>query len=112
MTARITGASTVELSEPIRSGAQFTRVVNASARAREFKFQRMPAGLTALAFLAQPRESEPGIDWGGLSDVPPGAALVTTIDFEPSEYVLGTWPAIRHETSRALIDAGRGRGDR
>ena len=62
MTARITGASTVELSEPIRSGAQVIRVVNASARAREFKFQRMPAGLTALAFVAQPRESEPGID--------------------------------------------------
>ena len=41
-----------------------------------------------------------------------GAALVTTSDFEPGEFVLGTLPAIRHETSRALIVAGHGRGDR
>ena len=65
-----------------------------------------------LAFLAQPQESEPGVGWGGPSDVPPGAALVTTSDFEPGEFVLGTLPAIRHETSRALIVAGHGRGDR
>jgi hypothetical protein len=34
--------------------------------------------------------------------VPPRQAVTTTIDFEPGEYVLGTWPPIRHPTSQVV----------
>ena len=33
--------------------------------------------------------------------------VLTTIDFEPAQYILGTRPAIRHETSQVIVVAPR-----
>lgn len=103
--ARIVDDGVVVLSAPLTSGIHTISVTNETKRGAEFKFQRMPDGLTAKAFLAQPAAAGPAVPWGGLASVPPGRTVVTTIDFEPGEYVLGTRPAMRHATSRAIIVA-------
>ena len=81
------------------------RVENETDEEYEFKFQRVPAGLTGKQFLSQPSR-DPGIPWGGLAGVPPRGTVTTTIDFAPGEYVLGTWPPIRHPTSQLITVAG------
>jgi hypothetical protein len=74
---------------------------------REFKLHQMRPGVTGKDFLAQPG-GEPGVVWGGLSDVPAGGAVTTTIDFEPGEYVVATAMGLRHPTSRVVtVAAGR-----
>ena len=106
--ARITGDGIVALSSPLTSRRTVIRVENETDKDYEFKFQRVPAGLTSAEFLAQPPSTGPGVPWGGLSSDPPRAVVTTTIDFEPGEYILGTWPPIRHPTSRAItVAAGR-----
>jgi hypothetical protein len=105
--ARITGDGVVVLSSPLTARSVVIRVENETDKDYEFKFQRVPAGLTSAQFLAQPPTAGPGVPWGGLSSVPPRAVVTTTIDFEPGEYVLGTWPPIRHPTSRAITVAAR-----
>ena len=109
--ARITGEGAVTLSAPLARGSQVIHVVNETERAAEFKFQRMRPGISGETFLTQPRDGEPGLPWGGLGNVPPGGELITTIDFEPGKYVLGTWPSIRHKTSR-VVTISRVRGGR
>ncbi len=99
---RITGNGTVQLSEPIGAGRRVIRVENATDKSFEFKFQRVPAGQTAKEFLAATGGAGPGIPWGGLSDVPARDTLTTTMDFTPGEYILGTWPSIRHATSQVV----------
>lgn len=105
VTARITGNGVVQLSGPITEGRVVIRVENETDKDYEFKFQRVRPGLTAKQFLAQP-PGDPGIPWGGLGSVPPSRTVTTTIDFEPGEYILGTWPPIRHATSRVITVAG------
>lgn len=104
--ARIVGQGVVEFSAPIRAGRQVIRVDNASDRRKEFKFARMRTGVTGKDFLAQV-DSSPAIGWGGLSDVPAGGSVTTTIDFEPGEYVVGTGQNFRSPTSRVVIVAAR-----
>ncbi len=101
--ARITGEGSVTFSAPLVKGTQVIHVLNETARAAEFKFQRMRPGVTGRAFLAQSPEAGPALQWGGLGNVPAGGELLTTIDFAPGEYVLTTWPAPRHKTSRVVI---------
>lgn len=105
LVARIMDKGIVELSRPVTAGTRVIRVVNTTSREYEFKFQRMAAGTSAREFLAQPASAGPGIPWGGLGNVPAGATVITTVDVEPGEYVLGTWPPIRHETSQAFVVA-------
>jgi len=71
----------------------------------EFKFQRVPTGLTGKEFLAQPADAGPGVPWGGLTSVPPRSAVTTTIGFDHGEYVVGTWPPIRHPMSQIVTVA-------
>jgi hypothetical protein len=109
--ARIVGEGVVELSAPLAAGRQVIRVENTMARMREFKFHRMPSGVTGLEFLTQP-PGEPGVIWGGLSDVPAGGSVTTTIDFELGEYVVGSAMGIRHATSRVVTVAAPPPGKR
>lgn len=99
--ARITGQGTVQLSRPIATGRRVIRVENTTDKDYEFKFQRMLPGVTGKEFLLQSADT-PGLPWGGLGSVPPKAVVTTTIDFEPGDYVLGTWPRIRHPTSQVI----------
>ncbi len=100
--ARITGNGTVSLSRPLANGSQTIRVENTTGKDYEFKLQRVPDGVTAAEFLAQPAEQGVGIPWGGLGSVPGGAIVTTTIEFEPGLYILGTRPSIRHPTSQVI----------
>ena len=104
--ARIVGQGVVEFSVPIRAGRQVIRVDNATDRRKEFKFARMRAGVTGKDFLAQ-SDSSAALGWGGLSDVPAGGSVMTTMDFEPGEYVVGTMQSFRSPTSRVVIVAAR-----
>ena len=99
--ARIVDEGVVEFSTPLRVGRQILRVENTTDKGKEFKFQRPPAGATASEFLAKPNGG-PGLVWGGLSNVPPGGSVTTTMEFEAGEYIVGTWPALRHPTSRVI----------
>jgi hypothetical protein len=105
--ARITGDGVVALSSPLTARLMVIRVENETDTDYEFKFQRVPAGLTSTQFLVQPATDGPGVPWGGLSSVPPRAVVTTTIEFEPGEYIMGTRPPIRHPTSQAITVAAR-----
>ncbi|MEO7714460.1 MAG: hypothetical protein ABIV10_16225 [Gemmatimonadaceae bacterium] len=103
--ATISEAKVVTFSMPLRAGRMVLRVQNESAEDLEFKFQRVPPGLTGKNFLAQPREMGPGIPAGGLSSVPPRTSVITTLDFTAGEHIVGTHPSIRHATSQVVIVA-------
>ncbi len=105
--ARITGEGVVEFLTPIIAGRQVIQVRNATARRGEFKFKRVPYGMTGKEALAGKPNGGEGPPVGGLSSVPPGKTVTTTIDFEPGEYIVGTRPSILHETSRAFVVARR-----
>jgi len=104
VTAHITGDGIVHFSGRIISGRNVIRVENATQKDYEFKFQQVAAGTTGKEFLADTTRAA-GTAWGGLISVPPGSSILTTIDFEPAEYIVGTRPAIRHETSQVIVVA-------
>lgn len=108
-TARITGDGVVTFSNALRRGSNVIRVENATDKSFEFKFQRMNAPITGKEFLAQGGADGPATPWGGLGDVPPNSTVMTTIDFEPGEYVVGTHPSIRHATSQVVVVRATGR---
>ena len=103
--ARITDGGAIHLSTPIPAGRVVIRVENETEEDYEFKFQRVPTGLTGKEFLAQPADAGPGVPWGGLTSVPPRSAVTTTIRFDHGEYVVGTWPPIRHPMSQIVTVA-------
>jgi len=109
VTAHIGDNGIVRFSRPIAAGRNRIRVENATDKDYEFKFQRVPREQTAQQFLSQPPGAEPGIPWGGLGSVPPGASILTTLDFEAAEYIVGTRPSIRHETSQIIVVAAKRR---
>ena len=100
--ARITGNGVVQFSSPITTGSVVLRVENATEKTYEFKIHQVPRAMTGKEFLENP-STGPSTPWGGLSEVPPGRSVVTTIDFEPGEYVVGMRPPIRHATSRVIV---------
>ena len=104
VTAHIKGDGIVHFSGRIIRGRNLIRVENATQKDYEFKFQQVPAGMTGKEFLAQ-KAGGPGKPWGGLASVPSGSSILTTIAFEPAQYILGTRPAIRHETSQVIVVA-------
>lgn len=104
--ARISGNGTIQLSAPITAGRRVIRVENLTDKDYEFKFQSVPAGRTGKEILSESADEGPGIPWGGLSSVPPGGVVTTTIDFEPGEYILGTRSQIRHASSQVVTVPG------
>lgn len=97
----------VRLSTPLRAGRLVIRVENETSDDLEFKFQRVPDGMTGKEFLAQPPGAGPGTPGGGLSSVPPRASVITTLDFRAGEYIVGTRPSIRHATSQIVTVVSR-----
>jgi hypothetical protein len=92
---RISESGSVDYSTPILAGRRVLRVENARARPYEFTIRRVLPGRSteeALAWRQQdaPTTSFPFVQWGGLSDVPAGGSMITTIDFEPGVYFVGT----------------------
>jgi hypothetical protein len=100
--ATISPQEVVTFGQPLRAGQVAIRVVNESDADLEFKWQRMPDGITAKAFLAQPPGAGPGIPLGGLSSVPGHGSVITTLTLTAGEYVVATHAAIRHATSRPV----------
>lgn len=101
--ATLSADRSVKFSKPLRAGRVVFRVENERNEDLEFKFQRVPPGLTGKEFLAARGIS--GIPGGGLASVPPHATVITTLDFIAGEYIVGTRPAIRHATSQVVIVA-------
>jgi len=93
VTARITRSGQIELSGPVRKGRQAIRVVNATATWYEFVVARVKKGRSTEETAVWTRAAgttRPFDPWGGLSDVPPGATLTTTIFLDPGSYLLWT----------------------
>ena len=105
--ARIIGEGIVELSTSVVPGRQVIRVENTTLKNHEFKIQKVPAGQTGRDWLSSLPGNNPTTPFGGLASVPAGGAVMTTIYFEPGEYVVGSWAAMRHPTSRAFVVAPR-----
>ncbi len=105
--ATISGEEIIKFSKPLRAGRVMIRVDNQTDKDLEFKFQRVPAGLTGKAFLAQPQGAGPGTPMGGLSSVPPRTSVITTLNLPAGQYVVGTHPSIRHVTSQLVTVASR-----
>jgi hypothetical protein len=82
------------------------RVENAAGRSHEFNVRRVVPARAGEHPLALPVQDS-GVPWGGLSTVPAGGAVTTTIDFEPGEYVVGTWPGMRHATDQLVTVRAR-----
>ena len=92
ITARIT-ARGVEFSGTMESGVRVLRVENADTVVHEFGVTRVLSGHTAAEAIAWRRRSgtpEPDTLVGGLGDLDPGRVLLTTITFEPAEYIAKT----------------------
>ncbi len=105
--ATINADKTIRFSVPLRAGRLVVGVDNETGEDLESKFQRVPPGITATAFLAQAKGSEPGTPAGGLSSVPPRASVITTLHVTAGEYIVGTHASIRHITSEVVTVAGR-----
>jgi len=105
--ATIGEGNALTFSQPLRAGRMVIRVENKTDKDLEFKFHRVPSGLTGKEFLAQPPGAGPGTPVGGLSSVPARASVITTLDFTAGEYVVGTRPSIRHATSQVVTVAFR-----
>jgi hypothetical protein len=107
VTARITGTGQIELQGTLRKGRQRIRVVNETQKSHEFNVQRLKAGRTAQEAVTWRRTdgtTHPFAPLGGFSDVPPGATLTTTIDFDGGDHVL--WTARTPQTSLAVTIPG------
>jgi hypothetical protein len=88
---RVSEGGALEYSAPIVAGRRVLRIENAGARAYEFSVRRVAPGRTTADALAwrpadSPRTPPPFEPIGGLSDVPSGGSLVTTLTFEPGDY--------------------------
>jgi len=88
---RISETGALEYSAPIVAGRRVLRIENAGARSYEFSVRRVAPGRTTAEALAwrpndSPRTPPPFEPIGGLSDVPSGGSLVTTMMFEPGDY--------------------------
>jgi hypothetical protein len=91
---RIAADGALGLSAPLTAGRRVIRVENAGATDYEFAVARVLPGRTTAEALAWRRRDNPTTprpfeDWGGLSDVPAGGSLITTMAFEPGDYFVG-----------------------
>jgi len=88
---RVSETGVLQYSAPIVAGRRVLRIENAGARSYEFSVRRVAPGRTSAEALAwrpndSPRTPPPFEPIGGLSDVPPGGSLVTTITFHPGDH--------------------------
>jgi hypothetical protein len=88
---RVSETGALQYSAPIVAGRRVLRIENAGARSYEFSVRRVAPGRTTAEAIAwrgtdSPRTPPPFEPIGGLSDVPSGGSLITTMSFEPGEY--------------------------
>ncbi len=88
---RVSESGALQYSAPILAGRRVLRIENAGPRPYEFSVRRVVPGRTTAEALAwrpvdSPRTPPPFEPLGGLSDVPSGGSLITTMNFEPGEY--------------------------
>ena len=91
--AYITGTGQVRLQGTVRSGRQSIMVINEAPKSYEFIVHKLKIGQTAADAVSWRRRDgtpPPFASQGGLSDVPPGAKLLTTIGFDSGDYVIWT----------------------
>ena len=91
--AYITGTGQVRLEGTVRSGPQSILVINETAKSYEFRVNKLKTGRTASDAVTWRRADgtpPPSVPQGGLSDIPPGATLLTTIGFDGGNYVIWT----------------------
>lgn len=86
------------------AGAWRMKVNNTGPDATEFSIVRVLDGHTAQESLAwRRRDGKPPVDmpWGGLSAVPPGGHVVTTIDMIPGTYI---FQSTRQQPARMIVN--------
>ena len=88
---RVSETGALQYSAPIVAGRRVLRIENAGPRSFEFSVRRVASGRTTADALAwrpadSPRTPPPWEPIGGLSDVPSGGSLVTTITFQPGDH--------------------------
>jgi len=88
---RVSETGALQYSAPIVAGRRVLRIENAGPKSFEFSVRRVAPGRTTAEALAwrpndSPRTPPPFEPRGGLSDVPSGGSLVTTMTFEPGDY--------------------------
>jgi hypothetical protein len=92
------------LSQPLRPGGQLVRLVNPTTHFHEFRLTRVLAGHTgaeALRWNPASGVPRPDEDYGGVSSLPPGTSLLTTLDLPPGEYLLVCVPQLKHGMLKA-----------
>lgn len=90
---RVSETGALQYSAPIVAGRRVLRIENVGARSYEFSVRRVVSGRTTADALAWrpnelPRTPPPFEPIGGLSDVPSGGSLVTTITFQPGDHFI------------------------
>ena len=93
VTAYITGNGQVRLEGTLRSGPQSILVINEAPKSYEFSVHKLKTGRTAADAVTWRRldgTPRPFSSKGGLSDIPPGATRITTIEFDSGNYVIWT----------------------
>ena len=88
---RVSETGALQYSAPIVAGRRVLRIENAGPRSYEFSVRRVASGRTTADALAwrptdSPRTPPPWEPIGGLSDVPSGGSLVTTMTFQPGDH--------------------------
>ena len=88
---RVSETGALQYSAPIVAGRRVLRIENAGPRPYEFSVRRVAPGRTTADALAwrpidSPRTPPPFEPIGGLSDVPSGGSLVTTMNFQPGDH--------------------------
>ena len=86
-------------SRPLTAGPHLVRVVNAGKVGHEFRLSRVLAGHTVKEAIAwDPASGKPRLDedYGGLTTLPAGTSLLTTLDLPPGEYLIFCVPQFEH----------------
>ena len=93
------------LSQPLRAGSQLVRIVNATSHSHEFRITRVLAGHTgaeALRWNPASGAPRPDEDYGGVSSLPSGTTLLTTVDLPAGEYLFVCVPQLEHGMLKAV----------
>ena len=93
------------LSQPLHSGRQLIRILNTTGHFHEFRLTRVLPGHTGTEALRwDPRSNvpRPDEDYGGVSTLPPGTSLLTTLDLPAGEYLFVCVPQLEHGMLKAV----------